>query len=316
MRNWQHAPKISLPFLCYQGVNSRYPQAVDGGLDAALHPMYMQKYLNMRYVCWCKDEERPAIAWLEFAKGFVLLADMSPHNNNSPRAQICCYARHPQLYISCLRFSNLNQFINEAAEVNNSYWGLDVGPVHVVGLNSYVSFWISIQNRASFPSFFFNTARKCSGWICWASPSATFCSGSCHSHRSICPFIGSQVPYGNDSVQAKWFADHMKKVNAYRKATPWVIVIWHTAAYHTYNKHFRVRVWLACCSANYKILRLVLCLPWDPDFIDVCERNQRGWYNFLSRHYDVSIVSLVFPRRTTRFLRRLTLSWKRLALIW
>lgn len=91
---------------------------------------------------------------------------------------------HIFLHLLC---SNTRQFANSAtALANNSYYGVSIGPVHIIGLNSY-------------------------------------------------------APYGDDSMQAAWFKQHMATVNANRAATPWVIVNWHTAAYHTYNTHFRVR---------------------------------------------------------------------------
>lgn len=34
--------------LSFFSANSRYPQPVDGGLSAALNPLYSQNYLNMR----------------------------------------------------------------------------------------------------------------------------------------------------------------------------------------------------------------------------------------------------------------------------
>ena len=41
--------------------------------------------------------------------------------------------------------------------------------------------------------------------------------------------LNSYVPYGPTSKQVAWFVDHMKSVD--RTKTPWLAVMWHTAAY-------------------------------------------------------------------------------------
>ena len=82
-----------------------------------------------------------------------------------------------------LNQSNTRQFTNEATyDVPNSYWGVSMGPAHIIGLNTY-------------------------------------------------------APYGPTSKQVAWFKNHVKTIN--RAKSPWLFVIWHTAAYHTYNTHFR-----------------------------------------------------------------------------
>jgi hypothetical protein len=49
--------------------------------------------------------------------------------------------------------------------------------------------------------------------------------------------LNSYVPYSASSAQARWFKEAAAGID--RVATPWLVVLWHTAAYHTYADNFR-----------------------------------------------------------------------------
>lgn len=71
---------------------------------------------------------------------------------------------------------------SDSVVTNNTWYSIDVGPVHIIMLTNY-------------------------------------------------------VPYGNTSAQYKWLEQDLANVN--RTATPWVIVSFHAAIYHTYVNHYK-----------------------------------------------------------------------------
>lgn len=49
--------------------------------------------------------------------------------------------------------------------------------------------------------------------------------------------LNNYVPYGNTSAQYKWLEQDLANVN--RTATPWVLLTFHSAIYHSYVKHYK-----------------------------------------------------------------------------
>ncbi|PRW44351.1 purple acid phosphatase 23 isoform X1 [Chlorella sorokiniana] len=49
--------------------------------------------------------------------------------------------------------------------------------------------------------------------------------------------LNSYLPWGKASAQYKWLLQDLAKVD--REQTPWLILVWHTAAYHSYKGHFK-----------------------------------------------------------------------------